>query len=49
MMDALRQFKGEQWIKMKLSGVYSPMILEAEGRGDIAMVLPARLRSELAA
>ena len=40
--DALRQFKGESRVRMKLTGPLSPIILEAEGRGDCALVLPVR-------
>jgi len=48
--DALRQFKGESWVRMKLNTPISPVVLEAEGRSDCAMVLPVRLRNnEMAA
>lgn len=43
MADALRQFKGETRVRMKLIAPSSPVLLEAEGRSDCAMVLPARL------
>ena len=43
MIDALRQFRGEPWVKMKLNSPVAPVILEAEGRRDFAMVLPARV------
>lgn len=43
MADALRQFKGEARVHMKLIAPSSPALLEAEGRNDCAMVLPARL------
>lgn len=49
MEDALRQFKDEPWVKMKVSSEVSPFILEAEGRGDFAMVLPFRLKKEVLA
>ncbi len=42
--DALRQFKGEPRVRMKLTGPVSPVLLEAEGRGDSALVLPVRLK-----
>lgn len=42
MVDALRQFKGESHVRIKLTGPLSPIILEAEGRGDCALVLPVR-------
>ena len=34
---------------VKLSGVLSPIVIEAKGRGDFALVLPVRLKEELAA
>ena len=42
--DALRQFKGEPHVRMKLISPISPVVLEAEGRNDCAMVLPVRLK-----
>jgi len=44
MEDALKQFKGEPLVKMKLSSVVGPIILEAEGRNDFALVSPVRHR-----
>lgn len=44
MVEALRQFKTEPRIRMKLSSAIAPVILEADGRSDRAMVLPVRLR-----
>lgn len=49
MEDALKQFSEEKWVKIKISGVNTPIILEAEGRNDFAMVLPVRLRETRAA
>ena len=49
MMDALRQFKGESSVRMKLTSPISPIVLEVEGRNDCAMVLPVRLKHALAA
>ncbi len=49
MIDALRQFKGEPRVRMKLTSPISPIVLEAEGRNDCAMVLPVRLKHALAA
>ena len=43
MLDAVRQFKDESRIKLKVNSAVSPVILEAEGRGDFALVCPARL------
>ena len=44
MTDALRQFRGEPRVRMKLTTPASPILLEAEGRTDCAMVLPVRLK-----
>ena len=44
MMDALQQFKGESHVRMKLTSPISPILLEAEGRSDHALVLPVRLK-----
>lgn len=49
MADALRQFKGEPRVRMKLTSPVSPILLEAEGRSDCAMVLPVRLKASIAA
>lgn len=49
MLDALKQFKDEPEIKVKLSGVFSPIVIEAENRGDFALVLPVRIKEEMAA
>lgn len=49
MMDALRQFKGESCVRMKLTSPISPIVLEVEGRNDCAMVLPVRLKHKMAA
>lgn len=49
MRDALRQFGGEKRVKVKLSGEIGPIILEAEGRNDFAMVLPVKLHETRAA
>lgn len=48
-MDALEQFKKEPCVKLKFSGPLGPIIMEAEGRNDFAMVLPVRLREGFAA
>ena len=34
---------------LKLSGIYTPIVIEAEERSDFALVLPVRLREERAA
>ena len=48
MKDALTQFKGEPRVRMKLTNGVGPIIVEAEGRNDFAMVLPVRLRGLMA-
>ena len=49
MEDALKQFKGEEFVKIKLRSEIGPIIIEADGRNDFAMVLPVRLRETKAA
>lgn len=49
MLDALRQFQGEPVVKMKVNSSVAPIILEAEGRNDFAMVLPVRMKQAVAA
>lgn len=49
MLDALRQFRGEPVVKMKVNSSVAPIILEAEGRNDFAMVLPVRMKQAAAA
>ena len=49
MIDALRQFRKEPMVRLKLSGPYTPIVIEADGRSDFALVLPVRLREERAA
>lgn len=49
MVDALRQFRGEPQVKMKLNNPVAPIVLEAEGRGDFALVLPVRMKEAAAA
>ena len=49
MLDALKQFKDEPEVTVKLSGVFSPIVIEAKGRGDFALVLPVHLKEEMAA
>lgn len=49
MLDALKQFKDEPEVTVKLSGVFSPIVIEAKGRGDFALVLPVRIKEEMAA
>ncbi len=49
MEDAMKQFKGEHLVKMKLSSSFGPIVIEAENRNDFAMVLPVRLGCSAAA
>ena len=49
MLDAVRQFNGTEQITIKLGGRYAPMVIEAEGRSDYAMVLPVHMKERLAA
>lgn len=49
MLDALKQFRKETEVRIKLSGIYTPIVIEAEERSDFALVLPVRLREERAA
>ena len=45
MIDALRQFQGEKQIKLKVNSPVAPIVLEAEGRGDFALVLPVQIKA----
>lgn len=45
MADALRQFRGEDRVKIKVNNSVAPFVLEAEGRSDFAMVLPVRFKA----
>ena len=49
MLDALKQFRKEPEVRIKLSGIYAPIVIEAEERSDFALVLPVRLHEERAA
>lgn len=49
MRDALKQFSDEKCVKVKISGCNTPIIIEAEDRGDFALVLPVRLNRVKAA
>ena len=49
MLEALKQFRKEPEVHLKLSGIYTPIVIEAEERSDFALVLPVRLREERAA
>ena len=43
MIDALRQFKDAPQVKVKVFGAQSPLVLEADGRSDFALVCPVKL------
>ena len=49
MVDAIQQFRGESFVKMKVISSVAPVILEAEGRSDCAMILPVRMKEAAAA
>lgn len=49
MTDALKQFAKEPLVNIKISGPNTPVVIEAEGRNDCAMVLPVRLNKIAAA
>lgn len=44
MTDALKQFEKEKAVRLRISSPLCPMMLDAEGRSDFALVLPARLK-----
>lgn len=47
--DAFKQFDKEPQVKVKISGVLAPVVIEADGRNDHAMVLPVRVKADAAA
>lgn len=49
MEDAMKQFKHEPQVKVNISGRNTPIIVEAEGRSDHALVMPARLKENASA
>lgn len=49
MIDALRQFKDEASVQMKVNSAVAPFTIEAEGRNDMALVCPVRLTDRLMA
>lgn len=49
MEEALKQFKGEDFVKIKFSSEIGPIMIEAEGRNDFALVCPSRLGKSSAA
>lgn len=49
MIDALRQFKDAPSVQIKINSAVSPVLIEAEGRSDLALVCPIRLSEKLMA
>lgn len=49
MADAMLQFKKEKRVTVKISGICSPFVIEAEGRSDRALVLPIRVKADAVA
>lgn len=49
MLDALKQFKGEVEVCIHLSSPHAPIVIDAAGRSDFALVVPVRLKEEMAA
>lgn len=49
MVDALKPFAKQKYVTVKISGPHTPIVIEAEGRSDHAMVLPLRNGSTYAA
>lgn len=47
--DAFKQFGKEKQVRVKLSGINMPIVIEAEGRSDCAMLLPVRVDQNAAA
>ena len=42
MIDAIRQFEGEERVRVKVSSCIAPLIIDAEGRSDYALVCPIK-------
>lgn len=49
MTDAFKQFEKEPQVKVKISGGITPVVIEAEGRSDCALVLPTPMKENAAA
>ena len=47
--EAFKQFNKEQQVKVKISGNITPVVIEAEGRSDCALVLPVPMKKDAAA
>lgn len=44
MLDAMKQFSQEKSVRLKVSSFLEPIVIEADGRNDFAMILPIRLK-----
>ena len=49
MADALKQFEKEPSVRMKLNSPHGPLVIEADGRNDFALVMLARIKDSAAA
>ena len=49
MVRTLMQFIGEEEVCIHLSSPYAPIVIDAAGRSDFALVVPVRLKEEMAA
>lgn len=47
--EAFKQFDKEPQVKVKISGGITPVVIEAEGRSDCALVLPTPMKKDAAA
>lgn len=47
--EAFKQFEKEPQVKVKISGGITPVVIEAEGRSDCALVLPTSMKKDAAA
>ena len=45
MVDALKQFEKEPMVRMKLTSPTGPLVLEANGRNDFALVMLVRIQN----
>lgn len=43
----VRQFNDENSVALKINSAVSPILIQAEGRNDLALVCPARLTEKL--
>ena len=49
LMDVMLQFKNEPLVRVKVKNALTPLVMEAEGRSDFALVCPVRLTDKLMA